>query len=339
MIRFLLVGGAGYIGAHVARELVARGHEVTVLDDLSKGHREAVSGLDFVRGDLGDTALVGRVLAERRIQCVMHFAAFSLVGESMERPLAYYDNNVARTTRLLTAMKEQGVLRFVLSSTAAVYGEPESVPIEESHPRVPTNPYGRSKMFIEHMLEDADRAHGMKYASLRYFNAAGADESGDIGEDHDPETHLIPIVLQAALGQRRSIAVFGTDWDTPDGTCIRDYVHVTDLAHAHILAAETLVDGSNSMIYNLGCQTGYSVLEIIEIARRVTGFAIPAMEAQRRPGDPARLVASSEKIRKELGWKPRFEDPERMIETAWNWHRTHPKGFAGNRKQGTLLTC
>jgi UDP-glucose 4-epimerase len=326
-MNYLLVGGAGYIGSHVARELLRAGQDVTILDDLSKGHREAVRGFDLVIGDLGDVGLVSRVLEEKKIDCVMHFAAFSLVGESVEQPLAYYDNNVGKTTRLLTAMKEKGVSKFVLSSTAAVYGEPSKVPIEETDALIPTNPYGRTKLMIEQILEDAEQAYGMKYASLRYFNAAGADEKGDIGEDHHPETHLIPLVLQVALGQRKSISVFGTDWGTPDGTCIRDYVHVSDLAQAHILAAEGLFDGRGSMVYNLGCQTGYSVLEIIEIARHVTGHEIPAVEAERRPGDPERLVASSARIRSELGWKPVYEDPERMIRTAWNWHREHPQGF------------
>jgi UDP-glucose 4-epimerase len=330
-MNYLMVGGAGYIGSHVARELVRAGQDATILDDLSKGHREAVRGLDLVIGDLGDVDLVSRVLEEKEIGCVMHFAAFSLVGESVEHPLPYYDNNVGKTTRLLTAMKEKGVPKFVLSSTAAVYGEPSKVPIEETDALIPTNPYGRTKLMIEQILEDADQAYGMKYASLRYFNAAGADEKGDIGEDHDPETHLIPLVLQVALGQRKSISVFGTDWDTPDGTCIRDYVHVSDLAQAHILAAERLAEGRDSMIYNLGCQAGYSVLEIIEIARRVTGHKIPAVEADRRPGDPERLVASSARIRSELGWNPVYEDPERMIRTAWNWHRTHPHGFKAEK--------
>ena len=326
-MNYLLVGGAGYIGSHVARELARAGHHVTILDDLSKGHREAVGGLELVVGDLGDITLASRVLEEKSIDCVMHFAAFSLVGESVEKPLPYYDNNVGKTTRLLMAMKEKGVTKFVLSSTAAVYGESAKVSIEETDPLIPTNPYGRTKLMIEQILEDAEQAYGMKYASLRYFNAAGADEKGDIGEDHDPETHLIPLVIQAALGQRKSISIFGTDWGTPDGTCIRDYVHVSDLAQAHILAAERLAEGRDSMIYNLGCQTGYSVLEIIQITRQVTGHEIPAVEADRRPGDPERLVASSARIRSELGWKPVYEDPERIIRTAWNWHRGHPHGF------------
>ena len=337
-MRLLVIGGAGYIGSHVVKELVNQGNEVVVLDDLSMGHRQAVKGStdyaeikdkdgEFIQGDLGDRELLGQIFSSRKIDCVMHFAAFSLVGESVEKPLAYYDNNTARTTHLLMAMKEHGVNRFILSSTAAVYGEPKNIPILETDPTEPTNPYGRSKLFIEKILKDCDVAHGIKYISLRYFNAAGADEDGEIGEDHQPETHLIPLVLQVALGQRESIKIFGTDWDTPDGTCIRDYIHVTDLVEAHILAAQRLTDGGESVVYNLGCQSGYSVKQIIDIARKVTGHPIPAEEAGRRPGDPARLVASSDKIKRELGWSPHFEDPEKIIATAWKWHQKHPNGY------------
>lgn len=327
MMRFLIVGGAGYIGSHVVRELTRQGHGAVVLDNLAKGHRQAVVGSDFVLGDLGDRDLLGQVFSQRKIDCVMHFAALSLVGESVEKPLAYYDNNVAKTVALLSAMRDHGVRRFIFSSSAAVYGEPQQIPIVETAPLKPTNPYGRTKLFIEKILQDCDQAHGLKYASLRYFNAAGADETGEIGEDHAPETHLIPIVLQVALGQRSEVRIFGTDWETRDGTCIRDYVHVTDLAHAHILAAQRLMAGGESVIYNLGCENGYSVKQIIDMARRVTGHPIPAKETERRPGDPARLVASSEKIKADLGWTPRFDDPERMIATAWKWHRGHPSGY------------
>jgi len=337
-MRLLVIGGAGYIGSHVVKELVNQGNEVVVLDDLSMGHRQAVKGStdyaeikdkdgEFIQGDLGDRELLGKIFSSRKIDCVMHFAAFSLVGESVEKPLAYYDNNTARTTHLLMAMKDHGVNRFILSSTAAVYGEPKNIPILETDLTEPTNPYGRSKLFIEKILDDCDAAHGLKYISLRYFNAAGADEDGEIGEDHSPETHLIPLVLQVALGQRESIKIFGTDWDTPDGTCIRDYIHGTDLAQAHILAAQRLTDGGDSVVYNLGCQSSYSVKQIIDIARKVTGHSIPAEEAGRRPGDPARLVASSDKIKRELGWSPHFEDPEKIIATAWKWHQKHPNGY------------
>jgi len=327
MASFLVVGGAGYIGSHVVKELIAAGHEVIVLDDLSKGHREAVAAGAFLEGDLGDRVLLDRIFSEQRIDCVMHFAAYSLVGESVEDPLAYYDNNTGKTARLLTAMKVHGVLRFILSSTAAVYGEPEQIPISENASLDPTNPYGKSKLFIEKILEDCDRAYGLKFTALRYFNAAGADESGEIGEDHELETHLIPLVLEVALGKRTHIDIYGTDWGTRDGTCVRDYVHVTDLGDAHILAAQRLMDGGSSAVYNLGCEKGYSVKEIVEVARTVTGDPIPIREVGRRPGDPERLIASSEKIKAELGWSPRFDDPEKIVATAWNWHRNHPGGF------------
>ena len=327
MQSYLVVGGAGYIGSHVVRSLLEAGHQVLVLDNLEKGHRRAVQGCELVEGDLGDKELLGRIFTSRKVDCVMHFAAYALVGESVADPLAYYDNNTGRTTRLLQAMVEHGVGRFIFSSTAATYGEPRNIPILETDPTEPTNPYGRSKLFIEHILADADAAFGLRYTALRYFNAAGAHPSGEIGEDHDPESHLVPIVLQVALGQREKVSIFGTDWDTPDGTCIRDYVHVDDLAQAHILADERLQQGAGSTVYNLGCESGYSVKEIIDIAREVTGHPIPAEPAPRRPGDPARLVASSSKIKAELGWKPRYEDPRAIIQTAWNWHRNHPDGY------------
>jgi len=329
MPNFLIVGGAGYIGSHVVRQLHRQGYGVVVLDNLSRGHRQAVRDGEFITGDLDDMNLLGQLFSSRKIDGVMHFAAYSLVGESMEQPLLYYENNTAGTTRLLLSMKDHGVKRFLLSSTAAVYGEPKRIPITETDSTEPTNPYGRSKLFIEKILEDCREAHGLGYVSLRYFNAAGAHEAGDIGEDHSPETHLIPLVLQTALGQRDYMEIYGTDWDTPDGTCIRDYIHVLDLAEAHILAIQRLLDGGGSAVYNLGCQAGYSVKEIVEISRKVTGHPIPVKEVGRRPGDPARLVASSDKIKGELGWKPRFEDPEKIIVTAWNWHRHHPRGFEG----------
>lgn len=327
MQSYLIVGGAGYIGSHVVKALADRGHRVVVLDDLSKGHRAAVIGGELVVGDLGDPKVLAEIFGAHRIDCVMHFAAYSLVGESVEQPLEYYQNNTGKTANLLLAMKKHGVGRFILSSTAATYGEPVRVPIEEDDPTIPTNPYGRSKLFIEHMLRDSDAAHGLKYCALRYFNAAGADPSGAIGEDHHPESHLIPIVLQVAQGTREHIKIFGTDWDTPDGTCLRDYVHVNDLAEAHIMAAEHLIEGADSAIYNLGCETGYSVKEIIDLAREVTGHPIPAVDAPRRAGDPAKLVASSGRIKAELGWSPRYEDPKTIVETAWNWHKNHPQGF------------
>ncbi|MCP4205216.1 MAG: UDP-glucose 4-epimerase GalE [bacterium] len=327
MRTFLIVGGAGYIGSHMVKALLEKGHEVITLDDLNTGHREAVVGGTFVEGDLGDRAVLDRIFGDLAVDCVMHFAALSLVEESVREPLAYYRNNAGKTTNLLLAMKEHGVDRFIFSSTAAIYGEPERIPIAEEDPTGPKNPYGRSKLFIEQMLSDCEAAHGLRFATLRYFNAAGADPSGLIGEDHSPETHLIPIVLQAALGQRPHVQIFGTDWDTPDGTCLRDYVHVNDLVEAHLLAAEHLMDNGKSIICNLGCETGYSVKEIIEVASKVTGRPIEAIDAPRRAGDPARLVASSEKIRAELGWRPRFGDPEAILQTAWNWHCNHPHGY------------
>jgi len=327
MAVFLIVGGAGYIGSHMVKHLASHGHDVVVLDDLSTGHRKSVVAGKFIQGDLGDQDLIEEIFSTLKIDCVMHFAAFSLVGESVEIPLTYYNNNSAKTTRLLMAMARHGVDKFILSSTAAVYGEPKNLPILETEPTEPTNPYGRSKLFIEKVLEDCDASHGLKYISLRYFNAAGASKDGEIGEDHSPETHLIPLVLQVALRQREYIEIYGTDWDTPDGTCIRDYIHVMDLAEAHISAAQRLMEGGESGVYNLGCQSGYSVREIISIARKITGSPIPAVESARRPGDPARLVASSEKIKSELGWNPRYDDPERIIATAWRWHSANPRGY------------
>ena len=328
MQTYLVVGGAGYIGSHVVRALTAEGHRAITLDNFSKGHRQAIAGCELVEGDLGDEKLLGEVFERESIDCVMHFAAYSLVGESVQEPLSYYQNNTGKTANLLLAMRAHGVRNFIFSSTAATYGEPAKVPIEEDDPTIPTNPYGRSKLYIEGMLADATAAHDFKYVSLRYFNAAGADPAGDIGEDHSPETHLIPVVLQVAQGKRDHIKIFGTDWDTPDGTCLRDYIHVNDLASAHILAAQRLLDGGQSAIYNLGCETGYSVQEIIDISRKVTGHPIPAHAAPTRAGDPARLIASATRIKAELGWKPHFDSPQAIVETAWRWHKHHPNGFA-----------
>jgi UDP-glucose 4-epimerase len=327
MANFLIIGGAGYIGSHVVKELLSAGHQAVVLDNLSRGHRRAVLSDDFVLGDLGDPKVLGRIFSGRRIDCVMHFAGLILVGESVRRPLEYYRNNVADTIALLTAMRDHGVNSLVFSSSAAVYGDPDRVPIMEEAAVRPINPYGETKAFVEAILAHCERAHGLRSVSLRYFNAAGADEGGSIGEDHHPETHLIPLVLQVALGKRENIKIFGTDYDTPDGTCIRDYIHVTDLTGAHILAAEHLLAGGKSAAYNLGSQKGFSVREIIDIAGRVTGHDIPAVESERREGDPARLVASSEKIQAELGWTPRFEDPEKIVTSAWKWHSLHPDGY------------
>jgi UDP-glucose 4-epimerase len=300
--------------------LANAGCEVVILDNLSTGNRRLVQGGEFIQGHLGDRELLERLFAGHVFDAVMHFAAFSQVGESMHQPLAYYRNNLAETVALLDAMVRHDVRRFIFSSTAAVYGEPVAIPIAEDHPCAPTNPYGNTKLAVERMLADCDAAHGVTYAALRYFNAAGADESGEIGELHDPETHLIPIVLQAADGLIDHIRLFGTDYPTTDGTCIRDYVHVNDLAQAHLLALGALLDGGNSAVYNLGSSHGYSVREVIAKAEGVTGKKIPVVEAPRRSGDPAILVASSDKIKRELGWAPGYDDLETIIRTAWNWH-------------------
>ncbi len=319
-LQVLVVGGAGYIGSHTVRLLQQKGARVTILDNLSTGKMFLVQSDDFVEGDLGDRGLTDRLFSSIRFDAVMHFAAYSIVGESVQLPLKYYHNNVGKTAVLLDSMLRHGVKRFIFSSTAAVYGEPEVVPIAEEHPCSPKNPYGRSKVMVEQMLADASDAHGMQYAALRYFNAAGADPTACIGESHEPETHLIPIVLQAAAGKREAVKLYGADYQTPDGTCIRDYIHVNDLAEAHILALEYLLDGNDSCVYNLGCGQGYSVRQVIETAKLVTGKDIRVQEVQRRKGDPAVLVAGADKIKKELGWKPNYDDLQTIIETAWRWH-------------------
>ncbi|MDM8525601.1 UDP-glucose 4-epimerase GalE [Desulfococcaceae bacterium HSG8] len=317
----LVVGGAGYIGSHMVKDLLHAGYDVITLDNLSTGHRELLPGGQFIEGSLNDTALLDSIFSEHRISAVMHFAAYSLVGESVENPLKYYQNNVAGTINLTDSMIRHKVKRFIFSSSAAVYGEPEEVPITENHPLNPTNPYGATKRLVEQVLKDCDSAYDFRYISLRYFNAAGADESGKIGERHEPESHLIPLVLKTATGERDNISIFGTNYPTPDGTCIRDYIHVSDLTRAHLLAFDALLEGSPSDVYNLGNSKGYSVREVIELARKVTGREIPVIESGKRPGDPAILVARSDKIRKALGWAPRYEDLETIIRTAWNWHR------------------
>lgn len=320
-MRVLVTGGAGYIGSVVTEELVKDGHEVVVYDNLSKGHRGAVvDGADFVEGDLHEQDKLRQTLKHNRTDAVIHMAASSLVGESVENPAKYYHNNVVAGLVLLDAMRDCGISRIVFSSTAATYGEPESQPIFESAPNNPTNTYGETKLAFERAMHWYERAHGLRYASLRYFNAAGASEK--CGEDHDPETHIIPITLQAAAGQRPHVEIFGEDYPTADGTCIRDYIHVIDLARAHILALDVLSE--RSAIYNLGCGgDGYSVRDVIETARRVTGKEIPVRLGARRAGDPAVLIASSDKIKKELGWQPRFQDLGVIIESAWNWMINH----------------
>lgn len=324
----LVTGGAGYIGSHAVAELLARNEEVVVVDNLQQGHREAVLGGKLYEGDIRDAAFMDTVFRDNQIEAVIHFAAHSLVGESMQNPAKYYQNNVFGTLCLLEKMNEYGVKKIVFSSTAATYGEPENVPILESDRTLPTNAYGETKLAMEKMMRWFDTAHQIKFVSLRYFNAAGAHASGRIGEDHTPETHLIPIILQVALGQRPHISIFGDDYATSDGTCIRDYIHVTDLADAHILAVEKLRKGGESSVYNLGNGTGFSVKEVIDIAREVTGHPIPAVVEARRSGDPAALVASSERARAELGWKPKHDQLKQIIETAWTWHQNHPGGYA-----------
>jgi UDP-glucose 4-epimerase len=309
-------------------ELIDRGYEVVVFDNLEKGHKEAVSAkAKLVTGDLRDAAAVNGVFAAHKIDAVIDFAAYSLVGESVSIPLDYFENNIYGTLNLLKAMKENDVRTIVFSSTAATYGEPNRSPIFEDDATVPTNPYGESKLCVEKILKWVDNAHGIRHAVLRYFNVAGAHISGKIGEDHQPETHLIPIVLQAAQGKRDSITIFGEDYDTPDGTCIRDYIHVTDLADAHILALENCIKTDKSATYNLGNGHGFSVKEIIETAKKVTGVDIKATIGPRRAGDPSSLVASSEKIVRTLGWTPKYNKLEQIIETAWIWHKSHPNGY------------
>lgn len=328
-MKVLVAGGAGYIGSQVALDLARAGHEPVVLDNLVKGHREAVLRGTFVQGDINQFDLVTELMTKEKIEAVIHLAAHSLVGESVHNPAKYFRNNIANGQVLLDAMVASGVKYIVFSSTAAVYGEPERVPIPEDHPKNPTNPYGFSKLTFEGMLRFYEEAYGLRYISLRYFNAAGADPEAEIGEDHDPETHLIPIVLKTALGVREHIQLYGTDYPTPDGTCIRDYIHVADLSQAHLLALEALAGGKESTIYNLGNGQGYSNKEVIETARRVTGKEIKVIDAPRRPGDPAVLVASSAKIQAELGWKPKYPELDRIIATAWRWHQRHPNGYNG----------
>lgn len=323
----LVTGGAGYIGSHTVADLLERGEEVVVIDNLLTGHREALLGGTLYEGDLRDKELLARIFAENNITAVIHFAASSLVGESMQNPFKYYDNNVYGAMCLLDAMQQAGVKKIVFSSTAATYGEPEKVPIEESDRTEPANVYGETKLMMERMMNWFDKVHGIRYVALRYFNAAGAHTSGKIGEDHRPESHLIPLVLQTALGQREFISVFGEDYPTEDGTCVRDYIHVSDLADAHIKSVEYLNNDGASNVFNLGNGQGFSVKQVIETAVKVTGRDIPVKFEARRSGDPAVLVASSEKARSVLGWKPSYNQLEDIISGAWQWHESHPQGY------------
>lgn len=323
----LVVGGAGYIGSHAVRLLTEAGHAVWVYDNLSRGHRQAAPADRLIEGEVADRAKLVSVLKEKQIDAVMHFAAFALVNESVLDPALYYRNNVIAALELLEAMREGDVKRIVFSSTTATYGEPDTIPIPESTPQRPINPYGFTKLVIEQALADYATAYGLGYAALRYFNAAGAHPDGSIGEDHDPESHLIPIVLQVALGQREHITIYGDDYATADGTCVRDYIHVCDLADAHLRALDRLTPGKGICL-NLGTGRGTSVRQIIEACRRVTGHEIPEVIGARRAGDPPELVADARRAAEELGWRPQYTDIEQIVQTAWNWHRSHPRGYA-----------
>ncbi len=325
-MKILVVGGAGYVGSHTVRLLEAQKHEVWVFDNLSRGHAACVRPDRLIHGNLTDRSLLMQVLLDKEIEAVMHFAAFALVGESVQHPAMYYQNNVVASLELLEAMRAVGVWRFVFSSTTATYGQPEVMPIREDTPQNPINPYGFTKLVVEHALRDYAYAYGFGVAALRYFNASGASADGSIGEDHDPESHLIPIVLQVALGQRPAIQVFGDDYPTDDGTCVRDYIHVEDLATAHLAALERL-QPSSVLAMNLGTGVGHSVLQVIESCRRVTGHPIPMTVADRRPGDPACLIADSSLAQKTLEWKPRYVAIDSIVETAWRWHSKHPTGY------------
>jgi UDP-glucose 4-epimerase len=321
-MNILVVGGAGYIGSHMVKQLLDSGHDVSALDNLSNGHRDAVLDGHFIEGDVGDRELVTQLMTATRFDAVMHFASFIEVGESVRDPAGYYQNNVVNTKTLLDAMLDCGIKHFIFSSTAAIFGEPLYTPIDEAHPKDPINPYGRSKLMVEHLLEDYDRAYGLKSVALRYFNAAGADPGGQIGERHDPETHLIPLVLQAASGRREFISIFGEDYDTPDGTCVRDYVHVNDLCNAHLLALEFLQSGQQSGRFNLGNGQGFSVRQVIDCARQVTGVDFSVRQEKPREGDPAVLVADSTRARTELGWSPQYAELAKMIDSAWQWEQS-----------------
>ena len=317
----LVVGGAGYIGSHMVKILLGEGYRVVTLDNLSTGYRDAVVGGEFIEADLADRGQLEQLFSGETIDAVMHFASFIQVGESVREPAKYYANNVANTLNLLDTMRNHGVNKFIFSSSAAVYGEPIRVPIDEDHPKQPLNPYGRTKLMVEQILADYDLAYGLKSVSLRYFNAAGADPDGRLGERHEPETHLIPLVLQAASGRRENVQVFGRDYDTPDGTGIRDYVHVADLCEAHRLALVRLLNGAGSAAYNLGNGNGFSVQEVIDTATRITGKPIPVKDGARRAGDPARLVANARTAKLVLGWVPRYPELEKIIRHAWQWEQ------------------
>ena len=333
-MKILVVGGAGYIGSHCVRQLQIAGHQPVVLDNLVYGHRPAVAPeIPFYEENLGNREKVAEILRSENIEGVMHFAAYAYVGESVSDPLKYYFNNVAATLHLLQAMQETGVRKFVFSSTCATYGVPERLPITEDLPQKPINPYGQTKLDVEHVLRSLATAHGFSSASFRYFNASGAAEDGSIGEDHDPETHLIPLVIDAALGKRENIAIFGDDYDTPDGTCLRDYIHVDDLARAHIAVFDHLTEPGTTLFYNLGTGQPTSVKEVIQAVEEVSGRNVPTVIKPRRAGDPPALYANAQKAQKDLDWKVRFPTIRPIIETAWRWHESHPNGF-GKKDEG-----
>jgi UDP-glucose 4-epimerase len=323
-MKFLVIGGAGYIGSHMVKQLLGTGHELVVADNFSTGYRSAVPGGTLVELDIADAQALDALFGAHHFDAVFHFASFIQVGESVTEPAKYYQNNLAATLTLLKAMVRAGTKHFIFSSTAAVYGDPQYVPIDEAHPKAAINPYGRSKWMVEQVLEDFDRAYGLKSVCLRYFNAAGADPDGQLGERHEPETHLLPLVLQAASGRRKTITVFGFDYDTPDGTCIRDYVHVVDLVAAHALAVDYLLAGGTSTAFNLGNGQGFSVQQVIDTARRVTGRDIFISEASRRAGDPPRLVADASRARNVLGWQPQYAALEQIVAHAWEWEKKYP---------------
>ncbi len=325
-MKVLVCGGAGYIGSNMTAMLAAAGHEPLVFDNLSKGHRAAVKCTDIIEGNLTDFELLVESLKKNQIEAVMHFAAFIEVGESVQKPLQYYHNNFCATQNLLSAMETAGVSKFIFSSSAAVYGIPQQVPITEQSPTQPINPYGWTKLMVEKMCHDQCRAGKLAYAALRYFNACGAGSNATLGEDHHPESHLIPLIIKAAMGTGSPVKIYGTDYPTPDGTCIRDYIHIDDLCRAHLLALNKL-DQSSELIYNLGSQRGYSVREVIETVKKISGRDFKVIEADRRPGDPPVLLADASKAAQQLGWKPEKDNLEEMISTAWQWHNNHPDGY------------
>lgn len=318
-MNILVVGGAGYIGSHMVKKLANCGHEVTTLDNLSTGRRDAVKYGQFVEGDLGDRNTLDALFSDTTFDAVMHFAAFIEVGESVEQPARYYHNNVVNTQVLLDAMLAHNIKYFIFSSTAAIFGEPEYTPIDEKHPTQPINPYGRSKLMVEHILQDYDKAYGLKSTCLRYFNAAGADPEGELGERRQHESHLIPLILQAASGRREDIKIFGQDYDTHDGTCVRDYIHINDLCDAHMLSLETMQDNNQSAAYNLGNGNGFSVKQVIDTAKRIAGVDFKVIHAERRSGDPATLIADASLAHKQLGWTPQHAELENIVQSAWNW--------------------